>query len=149
MATTRVIAYYTKEPEMGGELKGGVLPETIKSVRLARRDEEKQDNCIALVTTVGRVHFFLCKSPAECDQWMGTLTGISPHDVDEAELEERMEGICERRVAEYGDALRTIFSNFDGSGKGELSLSAIAPMYKLLTLSPSMETVMNDLASLY
>lgn len=76
MATNRVVAYYTKEPEMGGELKGGVLPETIKSIRLARRDEEKQDNCIAFVTTVGRVHYFLCKTPAECDEWQATLRTI-------------------------------------------------------------------------
>jgi len=145
MATNRVVAYYTKEPEMGGELKGGVLPETIKSIRLARRDEEKQDNCIAFVTTVGRVHYFLCKTPAECDEWQATLRTIGKAEIDESEIESRMPAIRARRIEEYGESLRTIFSNFDASGKGLLSLKAIAPMYKLLTHAPSMESVMADL----
>jgi hypothetical protein len=102
---------------------------------------------ISLVTTAGRTHYFAAPSAAEADEWMATFKVIGGEEETKHNFELRLAPVVARRLTDFGPGIRTLFANFDGSGSGSLKLTSVAPMYKLLTLSKTMESVMADLSS--
>lgn len=64
------LAYYDK---VGGKIKGGVLLETVKMVRIATELESKKPHCMAIETTTGRTYLFHSTSDLETKEWMTAI----------------------------------------------------------------------------
>lgn len=72
--TTNALAYYTKQ---GGDLKGGILLETVTSCRLATSSECKNlihKHGFSIDTKEGRVYTISCHSDEERDEWIRIVT---------------------------------------------------------------------------
>ncbi len=136
-ASSQVVAYYTKPEYDGGQLKGGVLPETITSVEVCSingRNDVLEVVTAAVGKTKSRRFYFHPPGPAECDAWLAVLRDVGGL-VDSAEdTAARIEAAVSRRTATFGGGLRALFKNFDKNGKGRLPLRTVSTMYKLLTL---------------
>eukprot|EP00040_Diaphanoeca_grandis_P036230 m.230238 g.230238 ORF g.230238 m.230238 type:complete len:734 (+) comp33576_c0_seq1:104-2305(+) len=67
------IAYFDQK---GGKIKGGILLETIKAVRVASEHECKKPHCLAVETSVGRTYLFLAADNGDMASWLESIQAV-------------------------------------------------------------------------